>query len=435
MLMFQWRRQGPIFGIAAAASAALMLLSGCVPEQKDGQTTILYAFWGSVEQMRIERAVIEAFEKANPDIRVNMLPIGSRYSDKIQAMFVGNVAPDVMMLGMPHYWDWAEKGLLENVDDLLPSARVKGLMPAARRAFERGGHFYAVPVHVGGHVMFLNLTALRAAGVDPDSFTTWDAVLEAAPRLAARSGGSGQVTDFAFMIPQAMSAIWSFGGRIFDDYFDPRRVTIESPETLAALRFLRQLHANPFSVPYEMLGDQGGYTLFRDGRIAIYFNGRWITPEFAGIKSFEWDVRPIPSAGGGAVTHLFGGALGIWSGSKHKEAARRFVEFYTCGEGMDILMRGGRYTPVFRKAAFGDAFLSMRPPESMKVFSQTMEQGKGDYPLFASSSLKVGEIIRGRIEQLFSQPGIPEEKILKGLREDLEHWLSRRKRAARREET
>lgn len=404
------------------------LLVGCVPKQESGKTSILYAFWGSVEQARIEREVVEAFEKENPDIKVNLLPIGARYSDKIQAMFVGNVAPDVMMLGMPHYWDWSEKGLLEKVDDLLPPERIADLMPAARRGFDREGHFYAVPVHVGGHVMFLNLAALREAGVNPDSLTTWDAVLAAAPRLAKKGGGSGTVTDFAFMIPQALSIIWSFGGKLFDDHYNPKAVTIASPETLEALRFLRKMRTNPYAVPYEMLGDQGGYTLFRDGRIAVYFNGRWITPEFAGIKGFDWDVRPIPQAGGGAISHLFGGALGIWSGSKNKEAARRFVQFYTMGKGMDILMRGGRYTPVFREAAYGKEFLSLRPPESMKVFSETMEEGQADYPLYASSSLKVGEIVRGRIEQLFSQPDIPEEEILKGLREDLEHWLSRRNR-------
>jgi len=427
MVMSLRKDQSLIFGSVMAVIAALML-SGCVPEQKGGQTTILYAFWGSVEQVRIEREVIKAFEKANPDIRVNMLPIGSRYSDKIQAMFVGNVAPDVMMLGMPHYWDWSEKGLLENVDDLLPPERARDLMPAARRGFDKEGHFYAMPVHVGAHVMFLNLKALREAGVDPDSLTSWDAVLAAAPRLSKRGDGSGTVTDFAFMIPQALSIIWSFGGKLFDDYYHPKAVTIESPETLEALKFLRKLRANPYAVPFEMLGDQGGYTLFRDGRIAIYFNGRWITPEFAGIKSFDWDVRPIPAVGKGAISHLFGGALGIWSGSKHKEAARRFVKFYTLGKGMDILMRGGRYTPVFRQAAYGKDFLSLRPPESIKAFSESMEDGRGDYPLFASSSLKVGEIVKGRIEQLYSQPSLPEEAILRGLREDLEHWLSRRHR-------
>jgi len=411
-------------------TATCVILGACVPKRGDSHTTtLLYAFWGSVEQQRIERQVIEAFERENPGIRIVTLPIGARYSDKLQAMFVGNVAPDVMAVGLPNYWDWSSKGLLERLDDLLPPERVDNLMPAVRRAFEKQGHFYAVPVHAGGHVMFLNLKALREAGIDPDSLTSWDAILAAAPKLAVRGGGTGRSTQYAFMVPQALSVVWSFGGKLFDNPFAPRAVTIKSPETLEALRFLRSLYSSRYSVPYDVLGDQGGYTLFRDGKIAIYFNGRWVTPELVGIKDFEWDVRPIPKAGGGAVTHLFGSALGIWSGSRNKEAAKKFVDFYTSGRGVEILVAGGRYTPVFRDMAYGKEFLSLRPPASMKFFSYSMEAGQAEYPLFASGSLQVTEIIRSRMEQLISQPEVSEERVLEGLYEDLVHWLDRRKRS------
>lgn len=357
-----------------------------------------------------------------------MLPIGARYTDKLQAMFVGKVAPDVMMIGLESYTEWLNKGLLEPLDDVLPPDRRAQMMPVVKRIFEQEGRFYAIPIHAGGHVMFVNLDALEKAGLTRDDLSSWEGILKIAPRLSSRHGDAEALTDYATMAPIPLTLIWSFGGKLFDDLLNPQRVTVNTPKTRAGLGFLRALSRSSYIVPMEMAGEQGGYTLFRDGKVALYCNGRWVTPELKGATRFRWDVIPFPKGSVDSVTRLYASGMGVWSGSRKKEAAKRFVRFYTSKRGIDILLSGGRYTPVYRDWAFSADFLKLRPPESMQVFSETMEEGKAEVPLNAPGSLEVDTLVRGRIEQLVSRPDLPVETVLSGMEGDLDHWLKRRRR-------
>jgi len=408
--------------------ALFLCLAGCIPPRSDERTTLLYAFWGSLATQALDEEIVRRFEAENPDIKVEMLPIGARYTDKLQAMFVGKVAPDVMMIGLESYTEWLHKGLLEPLDDVLPPDRRAQLMPVVREIFEREGHFYAIPIHAGGHVMFVNLDALEKAGLSRDDLASWENILKIAPRLSSRHGDPQALTDYATMVPIPITMIWSFGGKLFDDLRHPRKVTVNTPETRAGLGFLRALSQSRPVVPMEMAGEQGGYTLFRDGKVALYCNGRWVTPELEGATRFRWDVVPFPKGGAGSVTRLYASGMGVWSGSRRKEAAKRFVKFYTSKRGIDTLLSGGRYTPVYRDWAYGDDFLKLRPPESMQVFSETMEKGRAEVPLNAPGSLEVDTLVRGRMEELISQPDLPVETVLAGLEGDLEHWLQRRRR-------
>lgn len=428
--MMTWSRTLAIL-MVMAAMGLMIGMTGCIPQSTDPRTRILYAFWGSLEAQALDAEIVKAFEKENPDIKVTMLPIGARYSDKLQAMFVGGVAPDVMMIGLDSYPEWVEKGLIEPLDDLLSEDRKSEMMPVVRKAFNKEGHLYAIPIHAGGHVMFVNLDALDQAGVSREDLKTWAGIMKVAPRLSSRAGNPKALTEFAIMVPMPLTLIWSFGGTLFDDPTHPAKVTINSPQTAAGMELIRSIHRSGYAVPAEMLGNQGGYTLFRDGKVALYSNGRWVTPELLGSTRFRWDVVPVPEAEHGAVSRLYASGMGVWSGSRHKEASKRFVKFYTSKLGIDILLTGGRYTPVYRDWAFGDAFLQLRPPASMRVFSETLEAGKSEIPLYAAGSLEVDTLVRGRMEQLVSQPNLPVNIVMKGLEVDLDHWLKRRQRLGR----
>ncbi|NJK91866.1 MAG: extracellular solute-binding protein [Blastochloris sp.] len=68
----------------------LGLLASCTREP-DGRVHIQYSFWGSIEQERLERQIVAAFEKENPDIKVAVLPIGgNRYAEKFRPCWSGN---------------------------------------------------------------------------------------------------------------------------------------------------------------------------------------------------------------------------------------------------------------------------------------------------------------------------------------------------------
>lgn len=412
-----------------AVFVLVLAVGGCV-RKKDGVTEILYSFWGSTQQMEVERKVIEAFEAANLDIRVRPLPIGLRYAEKIQAMMIGNVAPDVIMVEMTFYDEWASRGMLADMTGIAERlAEQDSLLFVPERAFSRDGKFYAIPVNAHGNVLYVNLDALEKAGVEiPETGWTWDDIFALGPRFSRRSGNSDAPTDFLMQPPDARILFMAHGAKLFDNPYHPKIVTADSPEAIAAFRMMRDFLQSGYVAPPEVTGEEGTYQLFRDGRVAFYLSGRWMLPEFAGRTSFDWDVFTIPAGPAGAVTTHGGSGLSIWSGSRNKEAARRFVEFYTSPEGVRITTRGRRDVPVSRNAAFGEEFLSLQPPQSAVRYSETMLPGAAQIFLYAPGQAQVMRIFNNRVSQLQNMPDVPVETVVAGLAYDLRKWLEKRER-------
>jgi len=407
----------------------LACLAGCVP-RKDGRKEITYAFWGSTEQQKIERSIVEAFEKENPDIKVNLLPIGgSRYAEKVQAMLVGKVAPDVVMVEMNQYLEWAARGaLVDLTEDVAAMTSDRPLMPLPQAAFACRGKFYAMPANCCGLAMYYNADALKKAGIRPAELKTWRDLQRLAPRLSRRAGDPGAPTDYALLMPPALIPFWAFGGELFDDLRHPTRVTVQTPAALDAIKFLREMDAAGYAVPPDVSSDQGTYQLFRDGKVAIMFDGRWRTPELAGKTAFAWDVMPIPAGPVRRITIHGGTGLAVTRDSKEIGAARKFVKFYMSPEAQKLAVEGGRLVPVFRDEAMGKDFLALRPPEHMEVFSATMEDGASSLAAYCPGASQVRDIFSSRMEEVLSEPDRPAEEILKGLDADLNRWLQRQQR-------
>lgn len=413
--------------------AVLFLLAACTRPAEEDANRILFSFWGSVQQQKAEEEIIRAFEKAHPEIEVDIMVIGGpRYAEKIQAMFVGNVAPDVVMINFNNYDDWVSRGvLLDLTEEFKAISQDAEFLPVPKRVVERDGRIFGLPINAHGLATYYNVEALAQAGIEiPPEGLTWDFIERIAPRLSSRNGDPSAPTDYAVMMPVylASTIFWQNGVRLFDDLFHPSEVTVNTPAAVDALGFLRRFGNSGFSAPPEVAEDEGTFQLFRDGKVAFYFDGRWRTPEFAGRTDFEWNVAPYPGNGESRLTMHGGTILGVAHDSTRQEAARKFVRFYASPRGAEIAMHSQRNVPVYRELAFGEEFLQLRPPEDIVNFSKTMEDDASLFHLYAPGVSEVNRIVEGRMEQALSQPEIPAQVILDGLEEDLNRWLEKMKK-------
>ncbi len=406
---------------------ALAVLGGC-QRADDGVVHLQFSIWGSPLRQEVERSIVAEFERTHPNVKIDLLAIGSRYGEKLQAMMVGNVAPDIIMVEMVQSFEWASRGvLLDLTDDMRAITADETLMPIPAKAFGHGGRFYSLPVNCHGYVMYYNEDALARAGVElPTGGATWDWIESVAPRLSRRNGDPDAPTDYALLLPPPFIFFWQHGASLFDDAFAPTRVTVNSPESAAAIEFLRRMEASGYAVPPDVVSEQGTYELFRDGRVAFFFTGRSATTDLYGNTDFEWDVAPMPAGPVSGMTMHGGTGLAVSRGSRHPEEAREFVRFFASRRGAEIAMRGRRYVPVFRDLAYGPEFLALRPPESVRVYSETMEAGAAETVLYAPGAEAVANIFYGRMQQAMSQPELPASQVLKGMEEDLQRWLDRR---------
>ena len=412
----------------------LVLLSGllfasCVPPENAGKARLTFAVYGSLEQLKREEALVDAFERANPDIEVDLLPIAAgRFAEKLQAMFVGRVAPDVMMLEFTYYHDWAARGALL---DLTPEATELQVdnpyMPLVQRAFTRHGKYYALPINFAGYVTYANVDAFKAAGIPyPENGLTWAQIEELGPKLSRAAGNPEALTEYALQMLDTIAPFWAFGGKVFDNLEHPTRVEVNSPATADFIEFSRRTYRAPWAVPPSVRNDHGNYQIFRDGLVALFIGGRWETPNFLDRTNFTWDILPFPAGPAGSKPLHNGTGIAVSRDTRHPEAARRFARFYGSSETARIAMRGGRTVPPYRSLVFGEEFLNLPPQGSTRHLGHAMEEGAAEFFIYRQGALSVRKILSTRLEQAVEvQPKRPVHEIISLLETDLQRWLDR----------
>ncbi len=179
-----------------------------------------------------------------------------------------------------------------------------------------------------------------------------------------------------------------------------------------------------------MSSEQGSYQLFRDGKVAFYFSGRWDVPNIE-KTAVRWDIAPMPGGPARQVTVHGGTAIGTTSRSRNIPAAREFVRAYASRRTAASAMLAGRTVPIYRELAFGGEFTRLRPPASITRFAETMEAGAAQYFLYAPGGVEAQGMFYGRVEQAVTSPGTSIDEVLAGRRATSNAGLRRTPRRKR----
>jgi multiple sugar transport system substrate-binding protein len=168
--------------------------------------------------------------------------------------------------------------------------------------------------------------------------------------------------------------IWQNHGEIIDDPLSPTRLTLNQPETRAALQFILDLVQVDGVIPnYDASTVASQPDRFLAGSMAMYIDSRVFTPTMRETVTFDWDVAPLPQGQQPAnVLHSDGYCMA--RASKVKEAAWEFIEYAMGEEGQIIASQLGRTVPSLRNVATSPAFLDPnQPPAAAHVWLENME--------------------------------------------------------------
>lgn len=401
-----------------------LFIISCIKKEDDGKKTLLFSFWGSPDQISIEREIIDKFEAAHPDIKIKTLhiPSASRYGDKILTMIAGGTPPDVMFIHITTFPNFADSGRLLDIQDLIkrdiPQETLNDLYPAALDLFTYNEKIYGIARDISSWVIFYNKKIFDEAEVAyPSPAWTWQKFEDACKKITRDIDGDGVLDVYGSIFPQDLSLlILSFGGKIFDNVEKPTKCIIDQyKENLEVLKYTKKLFDEKAVAPLEIGSGSGAYEIFASGRIGMYFAGRWKVPDFRKIKAFEWDIAPVPK-GKKRVTRLSGSCLAIATESKLQKEAWEFVKFYTSHEGYKISVKGGRLVPIYKSLANAPFFLNEKPPEHVKYFVDTMEYQEKThfFPKSNEVAYKMHQVLTMVVENKLT----PEEGI-KRLQDDL----------------
>ena len=318
------------------------LLAGC-SRPTDNRIQLSYQTIETLpEQQAIHQEIVAEFERAHPNVHVNVVYDTSKFQ-KLNVQLAGNAAPDVFYYIVDRLPALARGGQVQDLtEDFAPLAGQ--FYPEVVDACRIGGKLWMVPFHFSTDILFYNRDWFEQAGEPaPDDSWDWQKFADVTARLAAL-----RQARIATVLPRPLLLVQSFGGELFAG----GKCTVDSPESVAALQFYRDLVARRIAPTTASLGEVeafDGVNLFRDGKIPVLVGRTYMLTEFDHITSFHWGVAPVPK-GKLRWSRLSVGGNCIWSRTKHPHEAWEFVKFYSI-EGAKLAATSRDAIPALKAVA------------------------------------------------------------------------------------
>lgn len=338
-------------GLLSATLVSVLALAACTSGsggKADSGKPVSLTVWswdGTVAKS------VPGFEAQNPNIKVKVVNAGSsfdEYTSLDNAIQAHSGVPDLAMFeyfAVPYF---ALPGKLDDLRKYGAENLKNDFVPAAWNDVTVNGKVYALPSDYGPSTMFYNAATFTKAGLSQPP-ATWDEYYADAKKIRAL-GGSYYIAQDTGDLFFLLSLIWQAGGRPFK--VDGNKVHIDFTDegtTRAVAFWQKMLDEGLLNTKVTAWSDDWNRTL-NDGTLASQIMGGWLTstlPERAPKASGSFRVALMPQwkQGDKVGAENGGSSFGIPAASKHKDAAYKFLEYFTHGSGLAPRVDAGAFVP------------------------------------------------------------------------------------------
>ncbi len=197
------------------------------------QERLRLSWWGNAERSERTNQVIDLFTAANAGVTIDgqSLPGGGDYWTWLATQTAGGNPPDVIQMDYRYIFEYAGRGVLLPLDELIGSTIDLSDWPEDRIEVGRvDGKVYGISLGANTGAVILTLTAFEEAGLEPPTVgTTWEQFAEICGQLSqktTRSGffgtqdASGHETSFETYLRQRGKAMYAGDGQLGFDAED-----------------------------------------------------------------------------------------------------------------------------------------------------------------------------------------------------------------------
>lgn len=330
--------------------------AGSAGDARKGNLTV-WSWAGPAAEMR---ALVPAFNKTYPDIKVTVQDIGNpAIWDKITtAMAAGGAGlADVLHIGVDYLPGYVAKfpGLLADLGPLGANvhrdAFAKGLWGTVS---PDGKRVNALPWEANSGGFYYRADVFEKAGVDVDAIATWDDAIEAGKKIKSSTGthllgidkpaSQADSANFFQLLLQLQGAM----------YFNlDGDITIGSPEAVKAMTLIKKM--NDAGLVSDISGGWSALiSSVKKGTNAVVPMPTWfggIIEESVPQQAGKWGVRLPPAVrpGGTRAATVNSTHLAVSGVSKQQAAAWKFVEF--------VLTRPASQAKIYQNKGIAPALL------------------------------------------------------------------------------
>lgn len=252
------------------------------------------------------RAFIADFEAAHPGVRINALETPPEFDTQLLVDLAAGTAPDIWNQDASTLARLVDGGYVLDMNEcvaLVPEFNMDRFFPSVLSIHQRepGGPIYGVPNDFTPMVIYYSTLAFERAGVEPPQpGWTWEEFVDIARRVTLDANGNNatspdfdpqNVVQWGFRVRkwtfEWIYRVWQNGGDVISPDGTTASGYLDSPETIEAITWLRDLVveeqvAPPQEMLAQMLQEVGFLTRFLRGDFAMFDRGHW---ELVGLRA------------------------------------------------------------------------------------------------------------------------------------------------------
>ena len=349
-----------VLAITLATAMTIGMLAGCGTSGNDGKDSasdgdkITLNYWTWFPSKDQIQETVDAFEKENPDIKINMTVMESKtFQEKVPLAL--STEEDIDVIGVqPSAFAEEVQDYLADLDELMPEVAGDNWKDSySEKCLEQGNKLTGgdtkmlVLTNSGSMVGFYNAALLKDIGAEvPKTFEEYKAVAEKFKEKYPDKYVSVFAGKDSWVVDEMMLTVLGQQG----DYYNQWRYNgadVDSDEFKQAINDLKK-YFDEGIVSKDVLDlDYASATgEFTNGDALIYYMGSWEAPllsktlrEQNGIDLENVGAMALPTAednGQLTVRSYIDSGIGIVDYSEKKEAAAKFVAYLTLGDRADI---------------------------------------------------------------------------------------------------
>ncbi|MCX5495299.1 extracellular solute-binding protein [Kaistia dalseonensis] len=320
--------------------------------------------------------LIKAWEAKNPGFKVSTEIVGwAQCQDKITTLAAAGTPVGLAYVGSRTLKQFADNDLIIPIP--MTDAEKAAYYPHIVETVTFKDQVWGIPVAFSTKALFWNKDLFAKAGLDPEKApTTWDELYNDAKTIKEKTGVPGYGLPAKTMdntMHQFLHYVYTNNGTVIDG----ETITLDSPQNLAALEFIKKLV--PVSEEGPSAYDQDDMIkLFSDAKVAMIEGGPWVRNQTS--KAIKWGVAPLPTGpeAKGPGTLLITDSMAVFKGTGVEDQAVDLAKLLTNPENQFAYEKTHGLTPL-RPVAGVDTLVSEDP--SWKPFLDGIANG-GPEPLF-----------------------------------------------------
>lgn len=263
------------------------------------------------------------------EVEISETPYGEAHQKQILAFQSGNGQYDVVQFDNTFLANYGANGFLEPLDPYVDNSTeydMNDFSPALQDYGDYGGQTLGLILSTEPFLLWYRTDVYDTLGLEVP--TTWDEYLENAKTISDAGAADGQIMGYATPANTWwwMQLVWSFGGDLYDDNFNP---TVNTPEVAAATEFyVETLDYAPDGGIAATGDDVTNLFISQDIGEMVQYSGYAslvVDPETSNYSDSIATAR-VPK-GAEDVIHLAGWNIGIAADSKNTDAAWQFLEY------------------------------------------------------------------------------------------------------------